>query len=78
MTHVVFHGGPVFTGTGQPLHGRAVILRDGRISAVIPDSEISAHADADARRIDLKGALLAPGFQDAHIHAVGGGVELLQ
>lgn len=78
MTHVVFHGGPVFTGTGQPLQGHAVVLRDGRISAIVPESDIHAHADPDVQRIDLGGALLAPGFQDAHIHAVGGGIELLQ
>ena len=78
MSHVVFHGGPVFTGTGQPLQGHAVVLRDGRITAVVPESDIATHAAPDAERIDLRGALLAPGFQDAHIHAVGGGVELLQ
>ena len=33
---------------------------------------------ASTRVIDLEGALLAPGFQDAHIHPVGAGVELLQ
>lgn len=78
MSDVVFHGGPVFTGTGQPLHAHAVIIRDGRIAALVPEAEIDAHAAPDAERIDLAGALLAPGFQDAHIHAVGGGIELLQ
>jgi predicted amidohydrolase YtcJ len=74
----VFHGGAVFTGTGTPLVGHAVIVRDGRIAAVVPESEAAEHAPADATRVDLAGALLSPGFQDAHIHAVGGGIELLQ
>lgn len=74
----VFHGGAVFTGTGTPLTDHAVIVRDGRIAAVIPDADASARAAADATWVDLAGALLSPGFQDAHIHPVGGGIELLQ
>ncbi|WP_136057318.1 amidohydrolase [Microbacterium sp. K24] len=77
-SELVFHGGAVFTGTGAPLEGQAVIVRDGRIAAVVPEAEVAAHASADATRVDLAGALLSPGFQDAHIHPVGGGVELLQ
>lgn len=78
----VFHGGPVFTGTGSPLHGQAVIVRGERIDRVVPESELAAVLGAEpagsVELIDLRGALLSPGFQDAHIHAVGGGVELLQ
>ncbi|MDR2999371.1 MAG: amidohydrolase, partial [Microbacterium sp.] len=74
---IVFHGGAVFTGAGEPLHGHAVVLRDERIIAVIPE-ERAAEIAPDARRIDLAGALLSPGFQDAHIHPTSGGVELLQ
>lgn len=77
-TELVFHGGAVFTGTGTPLTGQTVIVRDGRIAAVVPDTEAGSHASADATRVDLAGALLSPGFQDAHIHPVGGGIELLQ
>ncbi|MFF2388612.1 amidohydrolase [Agromyces sp. NPDC058104] len=75
---VVFTGGSVFTGSGQPLQGRAVVVTGGRITAIVADSEASAHIDEQTRVVDLAGALLSPGFQDAHIHPVGGGVELLQ
>ncbi|MFJ4046258.1 amidohydrolase [Microbacterium sp. NPDC089987] len=78
MTDIVFHGGAVFTGSGEPLQNHAVVIRDGRIAAVAPEAEALAFAAPGAERIDLAGALLSPGFQDAHIHAVGGGVELLQ
>lgn len=73
---VIFHGGPVFTGSGRPLEGHAVIVRDGRIAAVIPEEQLDPAIDAP--HVDLRGALLSPGFQDAHIHPVGGGIELLQ
>lgn len=75
---LIFHGGPVFTGSGAPLDRHAVVVRDGRIVAVLPDDELDAASSADAFRVDLGGALLSPGFQDAHIHPVGGGIELLQ
>ncbi|REJ04204.1 amidohydrolase [Microbacterium bovistercoris] len=74
---IVFHGGAVFTGAGEPLHGHAVVVRGKRIVAVVPE-EHAVEIAPDARRIDLAGALLSPGFQDAHIHPVGGGIELLQ
>ncbi|MBW8762813.1 MAG: amidohydrolase [Microbacterium sp.] len=73
---IIFHGGPVFTGSGRPLEGRAVIVRDGRVAAVIPEDQLDPASEA--RLVDLRGALLSPGFQDAHIHPVGGGIELLQ
>jgi predicted amidohydrolase YtcJ len=75
---VLFTGGSVFTGSGSPLHGKAVAVSGGRITAIVPESEASALIGARTRVVDLGGALLAPGFQDAHIHPVGGGVELLQ
>ncbi len=78
----VFHGGSVFTGTGTPLDGQAVIVRGERIDRILPETELAAVLGAEpegsVELIDLRGALLSPGFQDAHIHAVGGGVELLQ
>lgn len=74
----VFHGGLVFTGSGAPLEGHAVIVRDGRIAAVIDESEVDLESIPASSRVDLDGALLSPGFQDAHIHPVGGGIELLQ
>ncbi|MBO9624957.1 MAG: amidohydrolase [Microbacterium sp.] len=73
---IIFHGGPVFTGSGTPLENHAVIVRGDRIIAVVPEADVDQASDA--RRIDLRGALLAPGFQDAHIHPVGAGIELLQ
>ena len=75
---LLFTGGPVFTGTGHPLHGRAVAVTGGRITAVVPESDAHELIDERTRVVQLGGALLSPGFQDAHIHPVGAGVELLQ
>lgn len=75
---LLFTGGPVFTGTGHPLHGRAVAVTGGRITAVVPESDAHELIDERTRVVQLGGALLSPGFQDAHVHPVGAGVELLQ
>jgi predicted amidohydrolase YtcJ len=78
MSDVVFVNGSVFLGMGQPLQGHAVAVTGDRITAVVPESQTAALIGAATRVIDLEGALLAPGFQDAHVHPVGAGVELLQ
>lgn len=75
---VLFSGGPVFTGSGSPRSGVSVGVEGGRIVAIVPDAEADALVGDGTRRVDLGGALLAPGFQDAHVHPVGAGVELLQ
>lgn len=75
---LLFTGGTVFTGSGTPLAGYSVAVTGDRITAVVPDAEADALANPHTRRIDLAGAMLAPGFQDAHAHPIGAGVELLQ
>lgn len=75
---VLFTGGRVFTGAGEPLTGMCVAVVGDRIAAFVPDARRDELIGPDTRVIDLDGALLSPGFQDAHIHPVSGGMELLQ
>lgn len=72
---LLFDNGPVFTADGAsgPVR-QPVAVGDGRILAVGPRARDLAGRRTE--RIDLGGRLLAPGFQDAHIHAVFGGLEL--
>lgn len=70
----LFIGGPVFAGGGGT--ETQVAVRNGRIAAVGRDA--SELIGPRTERIDLAGRLLVPGFQDAHVHAVMGGVELGQ
>ncbi|WP_449283848.1 amidohydrolase [Leucobacter sp.] len=55
----------------------ALAIRDGRISALGSDEEILARAGDGTERIDAGGAAVLPGFHDAHVHPVAGGLELL-
>ncbi|MBL3700978.1 amidohydrolase [Leucobacter luti] len=77
-SEILFTGGAVFTGSGEPSSGVAVAVSAGRIDAVVPEAEAGSFVGADTRIVDLAGALLSPGFQDAHIHPISGGVESLQ
>lgn len=71
---IVFRGGPVHVGDGARTRAQALAVRGERIVAVGPEADAMA---ADAREVvDLAGRLLIPGFQDAHVHPVGAGVEL--
>jgi predicted amidohydrolase YtcJ len=72
---LLFTGGPIFTGDGD--HATSLAVRAGRILAVGGD-DVRDLAGPATETIDLAGRLLLPGFQDAHIHAVMGGVELGQ
>ncbi len=73
---LLFTGGPVFTADSARSRATAVAVKDGRILAVGHD--LGDLRGPKTEVVDLAGRLLIPGFQDAHIHAVFGGVEMGQ
>lgn len=54
----------------------AVAVRDGRIVYVGSDSVPDGLVNSDTEVMDLAGRMVLPGFQDAHVHLLGSGVEL--
>jgi N-acyl-D-amino-acid deacylase len=56
-------GATVIDGSGSPGNPADVVVRDGRIVAVLP-----AAMAAETDRIEAPGLTLAPGFIDAHTH----------
>jgi predicted amidohydrolase YtcJ len=72
----VFRGGAVFGVSRDHREHSAVAVRDGRVVAVGPAA--LDLAGPGTRTVDLAGALLVPGFTDAHVHAVQGGLERLR
>ncbi|GAA4378860.1 amidohydrolase [Paeniglutamicibacter cryotolerans] len=72
-----FHSGRIFDGTTLLPEGTGVLVRDSRVAAVGPETELDAGLEETIRRIDLGGNLLTPGFSDAHVHTIMGGVESL-
>jgi hypothetical protein len=63
-------------GVRQP-EVQALALAGTRIFALGSSPEMLALAGSDARRFDLGGKCVTPGFNDAHSHPLDGGVALL-
>ncbi|MGW4160285.1 amidohydrolase [Streptomyces sp. NPDC004788] len=74
---LVFTGGPVFTGDPARTRATSLAVTGERITAVGHD-EVRDLVGPSTEVVDLTGKLLIPGFQDSHIHAVYGGVELAE
>ena len=64
--------------TGDPRHpwAEAVAVSGAQIAAVGTTAEIRKLVPASARVIDAHGAMLVPGFTDAHVHFLQGGFAL--
>jgi hypothetical protein len=68
MTPTLFHDGPILTQDPQQPQAEALAISEGRIIAAGPLAEVEALAGPHARRVDLAGRTLIPGFNDAHVH----------
>ena len=75
---LVFVNGGVYTVDAARSWARAVAVRDGRIAAVGTDADVAEHTGPRTEVVDLAEGMLVPGFQDAHVHPVGGGLDMLQ
>jgi predicted amidohydrolase YtcJ len=71
---LVFLGATVETMTDGAPRADAVAVRNGRIVFVGSSAEVRPVIGPDARVIELDGETLLPGFQDAHIHPIEGGM----
>ncbi|MFF4017342.1 amidohydrolase [Streptomyces sp. NPDC001843] len=72
---LVLTGGPAHTVDAARSRATAVAVRGGRITAVGHD-EVHELIGPGTEVVDLAGKLLLPGFQDAHVHPQGAGLEL--
>lgn len=72
---LLLRGGPIHAPSAPGAD--AVLVVDGQVAWIGPSSGAGVHAgDADAV-VDLGGALVAPGFVDAHVHHTLTGLTLL-
>ncbi|MGY3340447.1 putative amidohydrolase YtcJ [Streptomyces filamentosus] len=74
---LVFTRGPVLTLDPARSRATSLAVTGDRITAVGHD-EVRELIGPGTEVVDLTGKLLLPGFQDSHIHAVGGGCELAE
>src|SRR5207342_3524246 len=75
---LAFVNGDVYTVDAARSWAQAVGVRDGRIVAVGTDTTVAGLIGTSTEVIDLGGRMLVPGFQDAHVHPVSSGIEMLQ
>jgi len=70
----------LWTGAGGPpgaaASGQALAFRKGRILALGPAGDVEALARSDTEVVRLGGRFVAPGFVDAHVHLLAGGLAL--
>jgi predicted amidohydrolase YtcJ len=72
---LIIHNARIFTG-GEPVDG-AIAIEAGRILSLGEFDEIRRSASQHTESIDAGGGLLTPGFIDAHVHPISGGLKLL-
>jgi predicted amidohydrolase YtcJ len=75
---LAFVNGAVYTVDAVRRTVSAVAVKDGLIAAVGADDEIRERIDTHTEVVDLGGRTMLPGFQDAHAHPPGGGLEMLR
>jgi len=72
---LVLTGGHVHTVDPAISRAEAVAVRGERIVAVGSAADVAALIGPRTRVIDLRERLLLPGFQDAHVHPISGGID---
>jgi predicted amidohydrolase YtcJ len=75
---LAFVNGAVYTVDADRTRAQAVAVRLGRIEAVGTTAATRDLIGPRTEVIDLHGRMLVPGFQDAHVHTVFGGLDRLR
>jgi len=75
---LIVHNGRVWTGDAKHRWAQAVAVRGEKILAVGTNAEVMSLASAETEKIDAKGRLVTPGFNDAHTHFLSGSTRLFE
>jgi predicted amidohydrolase YtcJ len=75
---LVLTNGGVYTVDAAERWAQAVAVGGGRIVAVGTDADVRDLIGAGTQVIDLRGRMVLPGFQDAHVHAGAAGLDRLR
>jgi predicted amidohydrolase YtcJ len=67
-------GGAVYTVDDSRTTAQALAVKDGQITAVGAAADLARLAGPTTRVIELEGRTVLPGFQDAHLHPLDGGL----
>ncbi|MGL4280400.1 MAG: amidohydrolase, partial [Albidovulum sp.] len=78
MTDLLVENAVIRTMDPARPSARSLLIRDGVIVALSDAPDGLRGIAGGARRIDAGGRLALPGFQDAHIHLLNGGTDLVE
>ena len=78
MTDVLIENADIRTMDPARPAARSILVRDGRILALSGDPKGLRHTANRPEIIDAGGRLVLPGFQDAHVHLLNGGTDLVE
>jgi predicted amidohydrolase YtcJ len=78
LAEVAFVGGAVYQVTATRGWAQAVATGGDKILAVGGDDDVRPLIGTSTTVVDLRGRMLVPGFQDAHVHNAGGGLDRLR
>lgn len=73
---LVLRDATVYTVDAARSRAEAIAIRKGAIVFVGSDAGARAYVGPGTKVVDLQGRLVLPGFQDAHIHPISGGLQL--
>jgi hypothetical protein len=72
----IFLNGRVWTGDPARPAAEALAVRGTTVLAVGSNAEVRGLSGKGTETVDLRGRFVAPGFIDAHLHLLGGGLSL--
>ncbi len=75
---LVFVNGAVYTVDATRRRAPVVAVKDGRIVAVGHETRSASSSGPRTEVVDLRGRMLVPGFQDAHVHPLRAGLDMLR
>jgi predicted amidohydrolase YtcJ len=75
---LVFHNGSIYTLDAKSSKVSALAVKDGIITFVGSDADVTQHIRNTTIVVDLHGRAATPGLVDAHMHVLSGGLFLLK
>jgi predicted amidohydrolase YtcJ len=73
---LVLRGGAVYTLDAVRTWAESIAIRGDEIVYVGSDTGAERFVGSATKVVDLRGAMVLPGFQDAHVHPISSGIEL--
>jgi predicted amidohydrolase YtcJ len=75
---IILDHGRIYSMLAESDTSESIAILDGKILAVGTAESINKYRGPETQIIDLHGLTVLPGFTDAHIHPISGGLALLE